>query len=134
RMLDDWRPRLASGDPPTTIDAKLEAGNDLFPHRLFVYQLSAADDAAPSERVQLARGGDAGAFRAKAEPFFQSVSKGIYPVRDGTIDYWEVTAIYAAGSHDETTAWRGRQIPQISTQGVWPLIPRMHGRGITGMV
>ena len=133
KLLDDWRTRLASGEPPATLDAKLEAVNDLFPRRLFVYQLSAADEAALGELVQLARG-DAGAFRAKAEPFFRSVSKGIYPVRDGAIDYWELTAIYAAGSHDETTAWRGRQIPQISTPGVWPLIPRAHGRGITGMV
>lgn len=134
RMVDGWKARLAAGEPPATLDAKLDAVNDLFPHRLFVNQLSSADDAALGELAQLARGGDAAAFRAKAEPFFRAVSKGIYPLRDGKIDYWEVTAIWASGSHDETTAWRGRQIPQISTPGVWPLIPREHGRGITGMV
>lgn len=134
RMVDAWKARLAAGEPPATLDAKLDAVNDLFPHRLFVNQLSSADDAALGELAQLARGGDAAAFRAKAEAFFRAVSKGIYPLRDGKIDYWEVTAIWASGSHDETTAWRGRQIPQISTPGVWPLIPRAHGRGITGMV
>lgn len=134
RMLDDWRTRLANGDALASLDAKLEAVNDLFPHRLFVYELSAADDAALAELVGLARGGDAAAFRAKAEPFFRSVSKGIYPVRDGAIDYWEVTAIYAAGTHDALTTWRGRRIPEITTQGVWKLIPRHHGKGILGMV
>ena len=76
---------------------------------------------------------DAG-FRAKAEAFFHDVTDRIYPVQGGKLDYWEVTAIYAAGTYDTTTTWRGKAIPEITTPGVWPLIPRMHGKGILGMV
>jgi len=132
RMLDDWANLLASSDA-TTLDAKLDLVNELFPHRIFAYRLSPEQDAALAELVRLAKAKD-GAFRAKGEAFFHSVTDHVYPVRDGKLDYWEFTAIYASGSHDETIAWNGRQIPQISTTGVWPLIPRMHGKGILGMV
>ncbi len=134
RMLDEWKARLAAGEPPTTLDAKLEAVNDLFPHRIFASELSPAEDAAFAELVSLARGGDAAAFRAKAEAFFGAVTNHVYPVTGGKLDYWEVTAIYAAGTHDSTMTHGGHTIPQITTPGVWPLIPRMHGKGFTGMV
>ncbi len=134
RMLDDWRAKLASADAPTTIDAKLDAVNDLFPHRIFAYELSDAQDAALAELVRLAHGGDAAAFRAKAEPFFADVTGHVYPVAAGKLDYIEVTAIYAAGTHDSTTTHDGRVIPEITTQGVWPMIPRLHGKGFLGMV
>ncbi len=134
RMLDDWKTRLAAGDPTASPDAKLDAVNDLFPHRMDVTELDAGADAAFGELVQLARGGDAAAFRTKAEPFFHDVTAGVYPVTNGQLDYWEVTAIYAAGTHDSTTTDDGNQIPAITTQGVWKLMPRDHGRGFTGMV
>ncbi|MCC6849034.1 MAG: hypothetical protein IT294_11080 [Deltaproteobacteria bacterium] len=134
RMLDDWKARLAAGDPPATLEAKLEAVNDLFPHRMFVTDLDAGEDAAVSEVAALARGGDAAGFRRAAETLFQRLTGGIYPVVNGTLDYWEVTAIYAAGTHDSLTTYAGHQIPVITTQGVWPLIPRRHGKGFLGMV
>ena len=55
-------------------------------------------------------------------------------MKDGKLDYWEITAIYAAGTYDKTTTYNGQTIPDITTNGVWPLIPRMHGKGFTGMV
>ncbi len=134
RMLDDWKTRLRDGAPPTTVEAKLEAVNDLFPHRMFVTELDGGEDAALGELVQLAHGGDAAAFRAKAEAFFHAVTNHIYPVVTGTLDYWEVTAIYAAGTHDSLTTHAGHQIPEITTEGVWKLIPREHGKGFLGMV
>jgi hypothetical protein len=132
RMLDDWATLLAGSDAGT-LEAKLDVVNALFPHRIFAHRLSPEQDAALADLAGLAKAKDK-AFRAKGEAFFQSVTDGIYPVRDGKLDYWEVTAIYASGSHDETIGYNGRQIPQISTTGVWPLIPRMHGKGILGMV
>lgn len=134
RVLADWKARLAAGDPPTTLEAKLDAVNDLLPHRMFVTDLDAGEDAALGEVVALARGGDAAAFRAKAQALFQQLTDGIYPIANGAIDYWEITAIYAAGTHDALTTYAGHQIPEITTQGVWPLIPRQHGRGFLGMV
>jgi hypothetical protein len=133
RRLDDFAARLKSAEP-TTLEAKLAAVNDLLPHRIFAYELDAGEDAALTELVRLAHAGDQAAFRAKGTAFFDQVTGGIYPVRDGQLDYWEITAIYAAGTHDNTTKHDGRTIPEITTQGVWPLIPRKHGRGITGMV
>ena len=84
--------------------------------------------------MELARAGDGAAFRPKAEAFFHAVTDHIYPVRDGQIDYYEITAIYPAGTYDTTTTYNGQVIPEITTTGVWTLIPRMHGKGITGMV
>lgn len=134
RMLDDWRTRLAAGGPPTTLEAKLDAVNDLFPHRMSVTGLDAGDDAALQEVAALARGGDAAAFRSRAQALFERLTGGIYPIVDGNLDFWEVTAIYAAGTHDTLTTYAGHQIPVITTQGVWPLIPRRHGKGFLGMV
>jgi hypothetical protein len=134
RLLDEFASRLKTGEPPTTPDAKLDAVNGLFPHRVFVTELSPDRDAALAELVQLARGGDTGAFRQKAAAFLGDVTNRIYPVVDGKIDFWEVTAIYAAGTHDSTTTHDGHVIPEITTQGVWKLIPRMHGKGFLGMV
>ena len=108
--------------------------NDLLPHRIDAYELGAPEDAALGELVTLARGGDAAAFRAKAEAFFAAVTDHVYPVTGGKLDYWEVTAIYAAGTHDSLTTHDGHQIPEITTQGVWKLIPREHGKGFLGMV
>jgi hypothetical protein len=134
RLFDEWKTRLASGDVTGSLEAKLDAVNDLFPHRMDVTELSASEDAALAELVQLARGGDAAAFRAKAEPFFAEVTGRIYPIANGKLDYWEVTAIYAAGTHDSLTTHDGHQIPEITTQGVWKFIPRDHGKGFLGMV
>lgn len=134
KLLDDFATRLKSGDPPTSLDAKLDAVNDLFPHRIFATELGPAREAALAELVQLARAGDAAAFRRKAEPFFADVTGQLYPAVNGRLDFWEVTAVYAAGTHDSTTTHDGRVIPEITTQGVWPLIPRMHGKGFLGMV
>ena len=133
RLLDDFAARLKASEP-TTQDAELDAVNDLFPHRIFATALSGDQRATLAALVTLAKGGDAAAFRARAEPFFHDVTGGVYPVANGKLDYWEVTAIYAAGTHDSQTTHDGHTIPAITTQGVWPLIPRDHGKGFTGMV
>jgi hypothetical protein len=132
-MVADWQTLLKSSPPPATDAAKLELVNALFPHRIFAYELTPEQDAALGELVTLASG-DPAAFKAKAAPFFAAVTDGIYPVRDGTIDYWEYTAIWAAGTYDKTTTYKGRTIPAITTPGVWLFKPREHGDGMTGMV
>jgi hypothetical protein len=133
QMLDAWAARLAAADTPTTLEAKLDLANDLLPHRIFLWELSPQRDAALVELVGLAKAKDP-SFRPKAEAFFHDVTDRIYTVRDGKLDFWEITAIYAAGTYDKTTTYKGQVIPDITTPGVWPLIPRMHGKGITGMV
>ena len=132
-LLDAFGTRLKAGEA-TTLDAKLDLVNDVFPHRIFLFELAPEHEAALTELGALARGGDATAFRAKAEAFFHDVTHHVYPVKNGTLDFWEVTAIYAAGTHDSTTTHDGHVIPEITTQGVWKLIPRLHGKGFLGMV
>jgi len=132
KLLDNWAVVLSSSDA-SSLEAKLDLVNALFPHRIFAWDLSPAQDAALADLVRMAKAKDAG-FRGKAEAFFHDVTDHIYPAKDGTLDYWEVTAIYPAGTYDKTTTYNGQTIPDITTNGVWPLIPRTHGKGFLGMV
>jgi hypothetical protein len=134
QMTATFEATLKGGEPPASLEAKLDLINSYFPNRIVAYELTEAQDAAFVELVNLARSGDSAAFTPKAEAFFQNVTKNVYPVRDGKIDYYEITAIYPAGTYDTTTTYQGNQIPEITTTGVWTLIPRMHGKGFTGMV
>ncbi len=125
---------LAAAPEPKSLEAKLDLVNGYFPNRIFAYDLTSAQDAALTELVGLAKAGDEAGFGPKAAAFFADVTDGVYPVRDGKIDYYEYTAIWAAGTYDKMTKVNGQEIPWITTPGVWTFIPRMHGKGITGMV
>lgn len=134
QLADGFAALLKVGDPPATLEARLDLVNAFFPHRIFLDRLTGERDAAFGELVRLAKADDAAAFRPKAEAFFADVTDNLYPVRDGKLDFWEFTSIYAAGTYDKTTAHNGHVIPEITTTGIWPLIPRMHGKGFLGMV
>ncbi len=135
-MLDAWMGLLAAADTSEELDlaAKLDFVNEIFPNRIFAWELSEERDAAFTELLALAKTRNAAAFRPKALAFFHDVTGNVYPVKDGAVDYWEMTVIYAAGTYDTTTRWKGKQIPQITTPGIWFFMPRMHGNGIIGMV
>ena len=137
-LAERWRELLAAsqlGEKPELED-QLDQINQLFPHRLFVYQLSDEQEAAFLELVAKAKAGDAHTFRTKTEAFFHDVTEGIYTknLRNGELDYWEYTAIYPAGTYDTTTPHGGKRIPMITTPGIWYFMPRMHGNGMIGMV
>ncbi|MFC1896246.1 hypothetical protein ACFL0Q_06245, partial [Thermodesulfobacteriota bacterium] len=134
KMADDFARSLRNAEEPTTLEAKLDLINAFFPHRIFLYDLTGEQDADFAELVALARSEAGGAFRTKALAFFHSVTDNIYPVREGILDYYEITAIYPTGTIDSTTTYKGRTIPLYTTTGVWPLIPRRHGKGFLGMV
>ncbi|HXC49746.1 MAG TPA: hypothetical protein VN634_02570 [Candidatus Limnocylindrales bacterium] len=134
RMLDDFAALLKASEPPASIDAKLDLANAIFPHRVFVDRLTPAQDAALGELVGLAKADDKAGFRPKAQAFFDDITGGIYAVHDGKLDYYEYTVIYPAGTYDKTTTYKGHIIPEITTGGIWPLIPRMHGKGFLGMI
>ena len=125
---------LAASEPAEDLGAKLDLVNEILPQRMFVYDLTEEQDATLAELVGLAKAGDEAAFRPKAEAFFQDLTDGIYDVRDGKIDYYEYTAIYPAGTYDVTTTYKGHTIPEITTQGIWYFMPRLHGTGMVGMV
>jgi hypothetical protein len=134
KMVEDFAELLKNSAEPTTLEAKLHLINQFFPYRIFLYQLSAEQDRAFKDLVKIAQSGDMEGFRSKAEAFFHSITDHIYPVKEGKLDYYELTSIYAAGTHDSTTTYKGHTIPQYTTTGVWWLIPRKHGKGFTGMV
>jgi len=134
QMADAWAKLLAESPEPESLEAKLDLVNALFPHRIFAHRLSAEQDAKLQQLITLAKAGDMQAFRPEAKAFFDDVTDGIYPIANGKLDYYEFTSIYPAGTYDTTTRHDGRQIPQITTPGVWDLIPRDHGKGFTGMV
>ena len=133
-LADNFAATLQANEAPESLEAKLDLINDFFPHRIFLTDLSEAQDAAFSELQSLAKAGETSAFRAKAEAFFHDITGGIYPIQAGKLDYYEFTSIFPVGTYDATTTFEGRTIPNFITTGVWTLIPRKHGTGDVGMV
>jgi hypothetical protein len=114
----------------------LDATNALLPGRVNLYQLSPELASALTRAADLARTEkpDSPAFRESALAFLERATGGHYPVRDGFVEAVEFTAIYPAGTIDATTTYKGEPLPEFGVSGVWPLIRRTEGRGITGMV
>jgi hypothetical protein len=133
-MVEDWSQLLASSAAPTDLAGRLGLINELFPHRIFAYQLTPEQTAAFDALVAQAKAGDTGGFRSGAEAFFTDITGGIYAIQDGKIDYWEYTAIYPAGTYDTTTTHDGNVIPMITTPGIWYFMPRERGNGMVGMI
>jgi hypothetical protein len=134
KMVSDFAARLKAAPKPEKLEAKLDLINAFFPFRIFAYDLTEEQDKAFGELVDLAKSDNLTDFSPKAEQFFQSITGGIYPVKEGKLDYHEFATIYPAGTYDTTTTYKGMIIPEITTTGVWWLIRRMHGKGFTGMV
>lgn len=134
QMTKAFYDRLAAAPEPKNLSQQLDLVNSYFKNRIFAYQLTDEQQASLKELQALAKAGDEAAFNPKAAAFFASVTDGLYPVKDGKIDYYEYTAVWAAGTYDKMTKVKGQEMPWITTPGVWTFIPRMHGKGITGMV
>ena len=134
QMVAAFADRLKSAEAPKTLEAKLDLVNDFFPHRIYATDLTVKQDAALAELITLAAADDQAAFGPKAETFFHDVTGNLYDVRDGTLDFYEFTSVFPAGTYDATTKFEGRTIPRFSTTGVWTLIPREKGTGDVGMV
>ena len=134
KMAEDFAKSLRNSSKPEKLQEKLDLINGSFPNRLFLHDLTEEQDKAFGELIDLAQPDDPTAFNPKAEEFFHSITEGIYSIKDGVLDYYEFTTIYAAGTYDKTTTYKGKVIPAYTTTGVWWLIPRMHGKGFLGMV
>jgi len=135
KMLASWHAQLAAADMSTTAK-QLDAANTILPGRVNLYQLSPELGSSLSRAVELARTEkpDSPAFRDQAVAFLERATGGRYRVRDGFVEAVEFTAIYPAGTIDATTTYKGERLPEFGVTGVWPLIRRSEGRGITGMV
>jgi hypothetical protein len=101
---------------------QLELINRLLPTRLFVAELDHATSAELETLVRRSPPGPADAavldaLRPAFLQLFERVTGGIYPVRDGAVQFAEFTAIYPVGTFNEYTSLRGRPIPQYPTPG-----------------
>jgi hypothetical protein len=137
-LLQRWHARLAgvsAADVASTAQ-QLDAANAILPGRVNLYQLSPELASSLSRAVELAHTEkpDAPAFREQALAFLDRATAGRYRVRDGFVEAAELTAIYPAGTIDGTTTYNGELLPNFGVTGIWPLIRRTEGRGITGMV
>jgi len=122
-VLQRWVAGLRPEDRARMDTARqIELVNRMLPTRLFVAELDADASAQLRSLVQRCPGGtlDPRALNDLRPAFvrlFTRVSNGIYPVRDGALQFDEFTAIYPVGTFNEYTIYRGRQIPEYPTPG-----------------
>ncbi len=130
-----WHAVLTRGDQGGET-ARLDAANAALPGRINLTTLAAEVDAALGQAVDAARAGkaDAAAFQSATQAFIERASAGRYRVVDRAVVATELTAIYPAGTVEGTTTYKGERLPDFGVTGVWPLIRRTQGRGVTGMV
>ena len=136
-LLQRWHAQLAAMNAADLSAAQqLDAANAILPGRVNLYQLSPELASSWSRAVELAHTEkpESPAFRDQAVAFLDRATAGHYRVRDGFVEAIEFTAIYPAGTIDGTTTYKGERLPDFGVTGVWPLIRRTEGRGITGMV
>src|SRR5262245_48647853 len=137
-LLAHWHAWLAAmgADDLASPTRRLDAANAILPGRLNLYELSPELSSSPARAAERARSEkpESTAFREQAVAFLERASAGRYRVQDGSVAASEFTAIYPAGTIDSTTSYKGERLPDFGVTGVWPLIRRTEGRGITGMV
>ena len=134
RVAADWHAVLSTIGPEGN---NLDAANAVLPGRVNLYELSDGVKAALKDAiaaVQSGTGADDPAFRDQTQGFLELASGGRYPVVDAQVQAIEFTAIYPAGTAKAWTNYKGQKIPEFGVSGVWPLVPRKHGKGIMGMV
>ena len=120
-LAERWVGRLRPGDGARmSNDRALELAADLLPTRIFVSSLGRGDRRALDTLVEASRAG-AAAIHAPYVALLDRLSGGIYPERDGVLEFDELTAVYPVGTFNETTRYRGHEIPLYPTPGVWTL-------------
>src|SRR5262249_52887529 len=137
-VLKAWHDKVAAlaANDLSAKDKQLDTINALLPGRINLYEMSPELAASLSRAADLARSekGDSPALRDQALALLGGAGGGHYRGRDGAIEAVEFTAIYPAGTIDATTTYQGETLPVFGVTGVWPLIRRDQGRGLTGMV
>jgi hypothetical protein len=137
-LVTRWQAQLAgtSADDLASPPKQLDAANAILPGRVNLYQMNPELASSLARAAELARTEKAGspAFREQALGFLERATAGRYRVHGAAIEAAEFTAIYPAGTIDATTTYKGERLPAFGVTGVWPLIRRSEGRGITGMV
>ena len=136
--LARWHAQLSSmsSDDSSSLAKQLDAANAILPGRVNLYTLSPELTSSLSRAVELSRKekADSRLFREQALAFLERASAGHYRAHDAVIEAVEFTTIYPAGTIDGTITYKGEKLPAFGVTGLWPLIRRVEGRGITGMV
>jgi hypothetical protein len=137
-VLTQWHALLADlrNEDLESPALMLDAANAVLPGRVNLTALTPELSASLSRTIDLARVEPAAAleFQREALPFLERATGGRYPVREGKVEAVEFSAIYPAGTADDTTSYKGERLPHFGVTGIWPLMRRANGRGITGMV
>jgi len=125
-----------SADDLASPPKQLDAVNAILPGRVNLYQMNPELASSLARAVELAHTEKPGspAFREKALGFLERATAGRYRAHGAAIEAAEFTTIYPAGTIDATITYKGERLPAFGVTGVWPLIRRAEGRGITGMV
>jgi hypothetical protein len=138
KLVAAWHGQLAgmSPDDMALPARQMDAANAILPGRVNLYRLDPELASALMGAADLARTEppDSAGFRQATLTFLARATGGRYPVRDGSVEAVEFTAVYPAGTIDATTTYKGERLPEFGVSGVWPLIRRTEGRGLTGMV
>ena len=134
-LAANWHKALTVADLSTP-EGKLDAANSVLPGRIDLYELDSEKETTLSRAAELARTSrpDDQAFKDATAGFIEQASRGHYPVRSGRVDALEFSTIYPAGTIERTSNYIGESLPFFGVTGIWPLIRRTTGRGITGMV
>ncbi len=125
-LVRRWAARVTPEDRRRLDDGRRrELLNLLLPTRLFVDAVppavAARLDALVARCPADGSAPPATALRGDFLALLDAVTHGLYPVRDGALDFVEFTAIYPVGSLNDTTPWQGRRIPAYPTTGRRPL-------------
>jgi hypothetical protein len=114
-LFGQWKSNISAADARgMSAQRRLELVNLMLPTRLFVSELDAKTSSALASLVANAEDRDA---RADFSSLLAHVSGGIYPQRDGMLEFAEMTAIYPVGTWNQMTTHNGREIPQYPTPG-----------------
>src|SRR5262245_57473841 len=122
-LIRRWVTALRPADHARMDTARqLELLNLMLPTRLYVTELEPAVSAQLAALVRRCPPGpgeplDLDQVRPAFVQLFERVSDGIYPVRDGMLDFAEFTAIYPVGTFNQYTTVHGREIPEYPTPG-----------------
>ena len=120
-LLDHWRAQLSDQDRRGTDNQRrLTLLNQMLPNRLWITTTDAATRSALKQLIQLTGDDDPG----WPEAFFallDQLSGGIYPRRDGAVQFDEFTALYPIGTFNQYTTYKGQKIPLYPTPGRWTM-------------
>jgi len=139
-VLEQWQQALRQGaEKMDSKQGRLELINELLPGRINLWETDEALEQLLKNLVHLAQKDRQSeqprdSFSEEALQFLGRVAGYTYQVRNGFVEAAEFTAIYPAGTAEAWLNWQDKRLPDFTVTGIWPLIPRLKGKGMLGMV